>query len=182
MPELIVKSALEGHVPLNLGGVTLAEAALGSITSIAVFPGGARLVTKGLKTLGLAFPVPNTWAAKGDARIVWTGRDQAFLIGVVPPPIEGAALTDQSDGWTCLAVSGPNAAEALMRLVPLDLRLAAFSVGRAVRAPVNHMNAILLRTGDFAFELLIFRSMARTAWHEIKDVMTALDARAALKG
>lgn len=180
VPELIAKSPLEGQGALTLGGVTLAETVVGPITSISVYPGSAKLVAKGLKTLGLAFPSPNCWVAKGEARIVWTGRDQAFLIGVAAPDIVGAALTDQSDGWACLAISGPNAVAALMRLVPLDLRLAAFPVGKVVRAPLNHMNAVLLRSGDYAFELLVFRSMARSAWHEIEAVLQALAARAAL--
>jgi sarcosine oxidase subunit gamma len=151
------------------------------VTSVAVFPGGAKAVAKGLKALGLVMPGPNTWRANGAARIIWTGRDQAFLIGVEPPVIEGAALTDQSDGWAVLSVSGTAAVDALMRLVPLDLRLAAFPVGRAVRAPLNHMNAVLLRSGDYAVEVMVFRSMARTAWREIEAAMLALAARAAVK-
>ena len=181
MPELIAKSALEGQGPLTLGGVTLAEAVVGQITSIAVFAGKEKAVAKALKPLGLTFPEPNCWSVKGDARIIWTGRDQAFLTGVEPPMIEGAAVTDQTGGWATLSVSGTAAVEALMRLVPLDLRLMAFPVGRAVRAPLNHMNAVLIRTGDYAFDLMVFRSMARTAWHELESAMQALEARAMLK-
>lgn len=181
MPELIAKSALEGQGPLTLGGVTLAEVAVGPVTSVAVLPGAAKAVAKGLKPLGLAMPALNSFVASGAARLVWTGRDQAFLIGVAAPAIEGAALTDQSDGWATLTVSGIGAVDALMRLVPLDLRLAAFPVGRAARAPVNHMNAVLLRTGDHAFDLMVFRSMARSAWHEIEAAIQALAARGALK-
>lgn len=180
MPELIAKSALEGR-SLTLGGVTLAELDVGPITSVAVFPGGAKAVAKGLKGLGLAFPEPNRFAEKKGARIVWTGREQAFLTGVKPPAMEGAALTDQSDGWTVLGVSGTGAVDALARLVPMDLRLSAFPVGRALRTQVNHMNAVILRTGDYAFEIMVFRSMARTAWHEIEAAMQSVAARAALK-
>ncbi|OYX27252.1 MAG: hypothetical protein B7Z10_00870 [Rhodobacterales bacterium 32-66-7] len=55
VPDLIAKSALEGK-SLTLGGVTLAEVSVGPITSIAVLPGGAKAVAKGLKPLGLTFP------------------------------------------------------------------------------------------------------------------------------
>lgn len=182
MPELIAKSALEGQRPLTLGGVTMAEGSVGPITSIAVLPAGAKAVAKALKPLGLTFPAPNSWVAKGAARIVWTGRDQAFLLGVAAPAMDGAAVTDQTDGWATLTVSGTGAAEALMRLVPVDLRLAAYPVGRAVRAPLNHMNAVLIHTGDYSFDLMVFRSMARTAWHEVEAVLHALAARAALSG
>ena len=87
MPELIAKSALEGR-SLTLGTVTLAEVDVGPITSIAVFPGGGKAVAKGLRTLGLAMPEPNAFAEKKGARIVWTGREQAFLMGVEAPALE----------------------------------------------------------------------------------------------
>ena len=65
---------------MTLGTVTLAEVDVGPITSIAVFPGGAKAVAKGLKVLGLAMPEPNGFAEKKGARIVWMGRDQAFPV------------------------------------------------------------------------------------------------------
>lgn len=180
MPELIAKSALDGR-SLTLGTVTLAEVEVGPITSVAVFPGGAKAVAKGLKTLGLAMPEPNRFSEKKGARIVWTGRDQAFLIGVVPPVLEGAAVTDQSDGWAVLSVSGAAAVDVLARLVPVDLRLAAFPVGRAIRTQANHMNVVILRVGDHAFEILVFRSMARTAWHELETTTHMVLARTGMK-
>jgi heterotetrameric sarcosine oxidase gamma subunit len=180
VPELIAKSALEGR-SLTLAGVTLAEVAAGPITSLAVFPGAAKTVAKGLRALGLTFPAPNTFVEKKGARIVWTGREQAFLIGVEAPALAGAAVTDQSDGWAVLGLSGVAAVEVLARLVPLDLRLTAFPVGSAVRSGLNHMNASILRTGDYAFELMVFRSMARTAWHELETTMGMVAARAGMK-
>ncbi|MES2816454.1 MAG: sarcosine oxidase subunit gamma family protein [Pseudomonadota bacterium] len=180
MPELIAKSALEGR-SLNLGGVSLAEVDVGPITSVAVLPGGAKAVAKGLKALGLAMPEPNTFVEKKGLRIVWTGREQAFLIGAESPVLEGAAVTDQSDGWAVLSLSGPAAADVLARLVPMDLRLSACPVGTALRSQLNHMNAVILRTGDYAFEIMVFRSMARTAWHELETATHMVAARAGVK-
>jgi heterotetrameric sarcosine oxidase gamma subunit len=180
VPELIAKSALEGR-SVTLGAVSLAEVAVGPITSLAVFPGGAKAVAKALKGLGLTFPEPNCFAEKRGVRIVWTGRDQAFLIGIEPPAIEGAAVTDQTDGWAVLGVSGSGTVDALARLVPVDLRLTAFPVGRVLRTQVNHMNAVILRTGDYAVEIMVFRSMARTAWHEIVAAMEMMAARSGVK-
>jgi sarcosine oxidase subunit gamma len=181
VPELIAKSALDG-ARLSRAGCTLAEVPVGPITSVAPYPGRDKAVARALKPLKLAFPAPNTTSRAGTARLVWSGLDQAFLIGVPAPEALAAhaALTDQSDGWCALALSGPAAADALMRLIPLDLRLAAFPVGRSVRAPLNHMALILGRPDPDSFELLVFRSMARTAWHEIEDVLTRLEARTAL--
>ncbi len=180
MPELIAKSPLSGVWPVAHRGLRLSEHLLGRVTSIAVLPGQDKAVARVLKPLGLAFPVPNTVNSAGDATLVWTARDQAFLIGIAPPDMAGAALTDQSDGWAALRLEGPSAADALMRLYPLDLRQQAFAVGAVARAPLNHMQSILMHTAPYAFDILVFRSMARTAWHEAEAAMKTLTARATL--
>ncbi|MFZ1469208.1 MAG: sarcosine oxidase subunit gamma [Paracoccaceae bacterium] len=180
VPDMIAKAALEAG-PITKAGLTLAPLDAGPITSIAVFPGGAKSVAKALKPLGLTFPEPGHWASKAQARIVWTGRDQAFLMGVAAPEIDGAALTDQSDAWAGFTLTGPGAAQALARLVALDLRVASFPPGRAARTGLNHMAMVLLRTGDEAFTLFVFRSMARSAWAELAEVLDRQEARAALK-
>lgn len=180
MPDLIAKPAL-GRAPLTRAGLTLAEVEPGRITSIAPYPGQGAAVADTLASLGLGFPGPNESRTSGTARIMWTGREQAFLLGAeVPAGLDAhAALTDQSDGWACLSLTGAGADQALMRLVPVDVRPAAFPVGRCIRAPLNHMNMILTRT-EAGFEIFVFRSMARTAWHEIDEVMAVLEARASL--
>ncbi len=180
MPELIAKSALDGR-SLTVGSVTLAEVDVGSITSIAALPGGGAALAKGLKALGLAMPRPNAMHEGEDARILWTGRDQAFLIGVGAPALEGAAVADQSDGWAVLSLSGAATLEVLARHLPVDLRVSAFPVGQVLRTQLNHMNAIVLRTEATAFQIMVFRSMARTAWHELEDAMHMVAARSGTK-
>ncbi|MGB8813876.1 MAG: sarcosine oxidase subunit gamma [Paracoccaceae bacterium] len=181
MPNLIAKSALAGQTALTLGATTLSEVPPGQITSIAPLKGQEKPLTKALKALGLGFPAPNTFLQKGDARIVWTGRDQAFLINAAPDTLAPhAALTDQSDGWVTLTLQGPLAKAALMRLYPLDLRPLPFPKGTAARAPLNHMSSILLRTWADSFQIMAFRSMAQTAWHEIEAALRGVAARAAL--
>jgi heterotetrameric sarcosine oxidase gamma subunit len=179
VPELIAKSPLAGRPPVTRGALRLSETPMAVITSIALFPGQAKAIAKALKPLGLTFPAPNTVSQSGDMRLVWTGRDQAFLIGAAAPAIPAgvAAVTDQSDGWAGLSVDGPTAHEALMRWVPIDLRPKHFAVGMSVRAPLYHMQAILLRPSPDSIQVMVFRSMARTAWHEIELAMTTIEAR-----
>lgn len=172
MPDLIAKSALDGR-SITLAATTLSEAALGPLTSIAPFPGQTDATSA---ALGHAFPKPNTTSGP----LIWTGRDQAFLRGTAAPDLTGlAATTDQSGGWTALRLTGPQSEAALMRLVPLDLRAHSFPPGTSTRAALNHMAAILVRDGE-GFLVLIFRSMAETAWHELETALHALAARAAL--
>jgi heterotetrameric sarcosine oxidase gamma subunit len=180
VPELIAKSPLSGVWPVAHGGLRLSEHLLGPVTSIAILPGQDKAVARGLKPLGLGFPPPNTFTTAGEATLVWTARNQAFLMGVAALTITGAALTDQSDGWAALRLEGPTAPDALMRLYPLDLRLQSFPQGAAGRAPLNHIQSILMRTAPYVFDILVFRSMARTAWHEIDAAMKTLAARLSL--
>ena len=176
MPELIAKPALD-HAPLTHGACRMEPVELGPITSVALFPGQEKAVAKVLKPLGLSFPAPNTLSEKAGVRLVWTGRDQAFLIGTEAPEFGGsAAVTDQSGGWAALRITGDKAAEVLMRHVPVDLRASALPPGRAIRAPLGHMSAILIRDED-GFLVLVFRSMVRTAWHEIETAMRTVAAR-----
>lgn len=179
MPELIAKTALEGRAPLVLAETELAEVDHGRVSSVAVMPGQGKAVDEGLKALGFSFPKPNSFAQIDASLLVWTGRDQAFLIGAVVPDLgAAAAVTDQSGGWVSLRLKGPQAEAALMRYVPMDLRVAAFPVGQAVRAPLYHMQMVLLRMAADEFRIMVFRSMARTAWHEIEVALRTLAARA----
>jgi len=176
--ELIAKSPLDGKSE-TIGALTLAEKPLACITSVSPLRGQEKPLSAALRAMGLRFPAPNQTSAKGPLRLLWTGRDQAFLIGGDAEPLGAcAALTDQSDGWACLALTGPQAAEALIRLVPLDL--GQMAPGTCARAPLGHMAAILVRTPD-GFELWVFRSMAQTAWHEVTVAMKSLAARAVLR-
>ena len=170
MPNLIAKSALFARTPLTLSGTTLAEAQVGTITSVAVFPGK---LTKVKKTLGV-FPAPNSVAGN----LIWTGPEQVFVLGSVPDLTGLAAVTDQSGGWAALRLSGPKAADVLMRLYPIDLRAAHFPKDTCARAPLGHMQSILIAE-EAGFLILIFRSMAHTAWHEIETALQALTARTA---
>ncbi len=171
MPKLIAKTALQGLAPAIHANTTLTEAVLGQITSIACFPGQRAAVSA---ALGQDFPAPNTHRDG----LCWTGPDQAFLIGRPAPDLGGlAATTDQSGGWAALRLTGDVAAEALMRLVPLNLH--RMEPGAAARAPLGHMQMVLLSEAE-GFLILVFRSMARTAWHEIEAALKMMAARKAL--
>lgn len=174
MPDLIAKPAL-GQAPLTRAATTLVEADWTPIHSLAPYPGGEKALNSALKPLGLTFPKPACWTEKGTARIVWTGRQQAFLIGAAPPDDLPAAVTDQSDGWVRLGLAGPQARAVLARLVPLDLRSAG--KGFAARSTLGHMPLILMAEAPEAFTLMTFRSMARSAWHDLSEALEKLEAR-----
>lgn len=182
MAELIAISPAHGLTPVNLAGADLSEAPMTQIWSIAPYRGQAGAVSAALQQAhGLGFPDPGCMHESGPVTLAWSGLDQAFLLGAAPDTRLGAhaALSDQSDGWARLILSGAAARDVLARLVPIDLSPTACPPGSARRTLLGHMSALILHRGGDAFEILVFRSMAATAVHELSQVMRMQAARAA---
>jgi heterotetrameric sarcosine oxidase gamma subunit len=171
--KLIAKSALGEQAAITCAATTLAQMDVGPITSVAPFPNREAAVAKALG----GFPAPNRFVTAGAAQIVWSGRAQAFYIGAPCPDLgDLAAVTDQTGGWVTLSLTGAAVADVLARYVPIDLR--AMPVGGAVRSQLYHMPLLLTRQDAQVFYIMTFRSMARTAWHELELAMKTLAARA----
>ena len=168
-----------GFPPLRIGAVVLSVVEEGPITSVAPWPGQGAAVDAALAPLGLRFPRAGEVVEDGAARMVWSGRDQALLIGADAPEALGevAALTDQSDAWVTLALEGWDAEPAMTRLVPIDMRAAVFPPGRVARTLLQHMPAIIERRPGGAILIRTFRSMGGTAWHEVERAMRLVAAR-----
>lgn len=181
MARLIAKSATEGLLPLTVGSLTLSDATPARITAVAPYPGRETAADAVLGALGLGWPAANRAVTSAKAAILWSGRSQAFLLDDPPKGLaEAAALTDLSDGWVALALEGPPAVEALARLVPLDLSAAAFPQGATARSALGHMMLLLHRAGPQRFHVFVFRSMVRTAVHELEVAMKSVAARASV--
>ncbi|MBQ4826265.1 MULTISPECIES: sarcosine oxidase subunit gamma [unclassified Leisingera] len=180
MAELIAKSPCEGLVPATIGGMSLTEEHPGAMWTVAPFKGQQEALSKALETAhGMAFPAANRATGKAGSRAVWFGRDMALLMGLAPDAkLAGhAALTDQSDAWAVVRLEGAGAEDVLARLVPVDLRNQVFKRGHTARTELKHMMASVTRTGPQAFQIMVFRSMAKTLVHDLKTAMEAVAAR-----
>ncbi|MGP1358577.1 sarcosine oxidase subunit gamma [Roseicyclus sp.] len=178
MADLIAKTPFAGLLPLRAGTVEATEARFEAITSVTPFRGRADAVSAALETAtGLRLPPPNGTSVSGAARAVWTGMDQCFVLGPAPGALSGAAVTDQSDAWAAVLLSGPDAREVLARLVPVDLRPEVFGVDAAARTLLGHMSCVLVRTGADDYLAMVFRSMAGTAAHELERALRMVAAR-----
>ena len=134
-------------------------------------------------------------ARGAEVRVVMTRAAQAFVgpltlqalsgnpvrLDLLDPAAEAGMDHIELARWADLVLVAPASADVLARLVPVDLRLAACPAGSALRTGLNHMNAVILRTGDHSFEVMVFRSMARTAWHELETTMHMVAARSGMK-
>jgi len=161
--ELVAKTAAAGLLPKTIGALTLSEVAPHTIHSIAPL--------KGAKLAG--FPEVGKSASYKGGTLMWSAREQYFLLGGTPPKMK-AAITDQSDAWCSLALMGHLAGDVMARLCPLNTN--AMAQGDVARSLIGHMTALILRVDD-GFQIMVFRAFAKTLVHELTEAMTATYAR-----
>ena len=82
------------------------------------------------------------------------------------------AMTDQSDSWVILALSGPQSGQTLSRICPIDCGVSAMPMGTTARTSMEHLGAIITRRPDEGdhqpcFWLLSARSSAASFLHAI---------------
>ena len=180
MVDLNAKTPSEGHKPVIRGGVTLSEVPMTTITALLPYRGKAADLSAALHAAhGMGLPGPNSLTRAGPAACLWTGLDQAMLIGAEPAETLSAhaAVVDQSDGWTVATLTGAAGVDVLARLTPVDLRPAVFPEGAAIRTQVGHMTASVARLSGDTVQIMVFRSMAGTLWHDLKTAMSGVAAR-----
>ncbi len=179
MGELKTVTACAGLLPLTMGKATLAETDAGHLTSLSPFGDGSEFLTALEKAHGIAMPKPNRSTGKDGARCIWFGRGEILLIGPAPDATlaKHAAVVDLSDAYACVELSGAAAVDVLARLVPVDLRASAFKRGHTLRSQLMHMSASITRTGADKFQIMVFRSMAHTLVHDLKQAMAAVASR-----
>ncbi|WP_267139071.1 sarcosine oxidase subunit gamma [Anianabacter salinae] len=177
MARLIAKTPAEGLLPVEVAGVRLSEVDPGGLTSVAAL-GGADIGAALKAATGASLPGPGaTTTGRGGARVVWFGVRHVLVMGPPVAALDGAAVTDQSDAWCTLRLDGAGARDVLARLTPLDLRPSSFAEGATARTLLGHMQASITRVEDDAYLILVFRSMAKTAVHEITEAMESRAAR-----
>jgi sarcosine oxidase subunit gamma len=177
--ELTAITACEGLLPLTMGGATLEEIDVGRMTSLSPF-GDASAFSGALENAhGMVLPKPNRSTGKDSARCIWFGHGEVLLMGPAPDSALGshAAVVDVSDAWATVVLSGPASVDVLARLVPVDVRISAFKRGHTLRSQLMHMQASITRIGADRFQILVFRSMAVTLVHDLKQAMAAVAAR-----
>lgn len=79
---------------------------------------------------------------------------------------EHCVVTDQSDSWVTLEVSGERTRDVLERICPIDLNEATFSNGNVARTTMEHLGVIIFRQGE-SFLMLSARSSADSFLHSL---------------
>jgi len=179
---LTAKSPLGGYIA-DPKGLSIREVTGFTTLSLGVFQGAENPLKAALKKK-LKISLPDTAQASvvGDVSLLPVARDQWFLRF---PEKDGdiaqdmakdlkdlAAITDQSDSWAELELSGPKVIEKLVRLCPIDIHNDVFLVGAVARTSMEHLGVIMMRLEDNSdgqnrFLLLSPRSSAESFLHAL---------------
>ena len=81
---------------------------------------------------------------------------------------ESAYITDQTDAWVILEISGESSREALERICQVDLDKNVFQLDGMARTTMEHMSAIIIRKADDTFYLMSASSSAKSFLHAVE--------------
>ena len=109
---------------------------------------------------------PGTWLAIHDHAGNAFAESLRSLLGEV------ASVSDQSDAYAILRLTGPKVRETLAKLIPIDIHPRSFQVNDVAQTVCGYMNVIVWRVEDTvesdpAFEIWAGRSLARSLYQAI---------------
>ena len=160
---------------LDFVEVAVVEQVSRAILSIATPYGGGEKLSKAVaSSLKTKIPaIGKTTASNVDnALLLGMQQDQIFLLfdysgnyGVdyLPQEIRDAGyLTDQSDSWVMISISGPKARTTLQQTCSVDLHSANFQSGALIRTAMANLRTIIVCQGENTFLVMSPRSSARS--------------------
>jgi sarcosine oxidase subunit gamma len=175
--KLSATSSLDGYEK-EIGTIRLREISNQSLIAMAIPLGEEAKFKNTIKnTFGLKMPSPNKSVKNKDTRILSTQPDQIFVLTKRTDDPEksmaieigkNAYITDQTDAWVILEISGSSSREALERICQLDLDKEVFQLDGMARTSMEHMSAIIIRKADDTFYLMSASSSAKSFLHAVE--------------
>lgn len=113
--------------------------------------------------------------------LLWSSRSQVLLFSEDGTPSETALselfsgvayVTDLSDGWAALELSGEGAQAAIDQITMPNLSDASFPVGSVTSTSCNHVRVIIWRRNDMGFLLLSATSSIRSLQGHLRHELT----------
>ena len=127
--------------------------------------GPHRSAATGVAFVGMG---PGSWLALAE-------RDGNDFAAKLMSELDGvASVSDQSDGYTMIRLSGAHVRDALAKLIPIDVDAGAFQVGDVASTVGSHIGVTVWRLPDGPhssplFEVILFRSLTRSFWHALAE-------------
>jgi len=165
----------------NTGGVSFKEEALLGHITLRMNADNAEQMSVAEKVLGVALPTqPLTSVSQGDVVVRWISPDEWLITvpGLQAFDIETAfqqnmtghyQVVNVSGGQTLVTLSGKHAKDVIKKSSPIDLHPSEFPVGKVVTSVFAKSSAVIRRSGEETFELVIRRSFSDYLWLWIQD-------------
>ena len=161
-------------------GVELYEIIGRSMLSMAIRNDGKDDLAQQLnRAYGLALPEVGRWLSsepentqllrlQGDLCFVLFDYSGDRALEKFAPRISDACLSDQSDSWVMLSLSGEKSREVLERICPIDLHPTAFPPGSVTRTVMEHIGAMIVCEAEDQYTLMALRSYAASFLHALE--------------
>lgn len=185
---LSAKQALQGRATVH-SGCELRTTPPRSIASIASrgHDGSTKPLADALLAAHeLELPTAGHFFANETLLVVWVGVNQwlAFADMQTVPSLHAdlqsslgdvADITDQTDAWATVALSGDQACAVLERVCALDLSASVFPTGSAARTTMEHLNVVVAAFAPTpTFVLASPSSSAESFWHALAAAVNSV--------
>ena len=161
-------------------GVIFSEAGLLGHLTLRCDP-SSPLIAVAQSILGVTLPLnPLTSVEQGDLVVRWIAPDE-WLISLPNDQVFDLetrfraemkghhSLVNGSGGMTVYKLRGKHVVDMLKKSTPIDLHDSEFPVGKVVSTVFAKAGAVIRRTGESEFELVVRRSFADYIWLWIQD-------------
>ena len=155
------------------------------MTKVLVRRGQAAALARQFQThFGISLPNAPRRVASGKVAVLGLGPDAWLAIreqggndfALALKPLLGglASISDQSDAYVVLRLTGPRVRETLAKLIPIDLHARVFAVGQVAETIAAHIGVLIWRLEDAAdgspvFELAVPRSLSVSFCHALSQ-------------
>ena len=182
----VVKFKLHSKDPIgfkkeNIGDLSIEEITNYSIVSIAVPDKNEKVLSNSIFSY-YGINLPNVGKSSisevDNARVLGMQPSQYFIIFQttnINPKIhiekiinKLGYLTDQSDSWSSIKLTGFESKKALERICPIDLNDEVFKINDVARTNMEHIGVIIIKLTSNEFLLLSPRSSSHSFYHSIK--------------
>lgn len=111
---------------------------------------------------------PGAWLA------IHESGSNAFAASLQDAIGDLVSISDQSDGYAVLRLTGPKLRDALVKIIPIDVHARALAPGDVASTVASHMGFTLWRLKDGGdglpvFEVAVFRSLAASFWQALSE-------------
>jgi sarcosine oxidase subunit gamma len=162
-------------------GIILCERPNLSIVQVAAYADTAERTRTVVQSLVGAVPPsePNRSVTVELTQICWIGPYKWWIIetdrrslaeSIARELGDGAAVTAQGHGRSCVRLSGLSARDLLAKGCTLDFHPGKFSAGHCAQTNLGHVNALIMCIDDEpTFDLFVMRSFAVSFWEWMTD-------------